>query len=506
MRIIIVGAGVGGLAAAIRLQAAGHRVSVLEKNECVGGRLNLLEVEGYRFDTGPTLLLMKDVVEELFRAAGRDLRDYLDLQRMQTNYRIRFADGSVLDATPDADLMMEQLERFEQGAGARFGRFLQRAGRNYRVARARFVERNFYNFFQFVTPINLYYLLRTGALQPLFQQTRRYFEDERLRLAFTFQTMYLGNSPLDAPAIYSLLPYTELEEGIWYPRGGMYELARALARLAQELGAVIRTGCEVTGLRLARGRVTGVRTSAGEELEADLVVVNEDLPAAYQSLLPPEVRPEMSDRRLRRLTYTPGAYLLFLGMDRTYPDLLHHNVFLAADFRRNFAEIFAKKTLPLDPSLYIAAPARSDPTVAPSGCDSLYVLVPVPHLSVGIDWQRDEPAFRERVLQKLEALGVTDLRRHARVIRSLTPPEMGARYNLACGSAFGLSHDFRQVGFFRPANRARRVANLYFVGASTAPGTGIPMVMLGARMVSERIAREQRQSTESAHAIAASIP
>jgi phytoene desaturase len=492
MRIVIIGGGIGGLATAVRLQHAGHRVLVLEKNDALGGRCNQIRVDGFSFDTGPTLLLMKDVVEELFRSAGRDANDYLHLRRMPVNYRITFADGSVLDATPDHEAMALQLECFEPGAGERYDGFLRSAGLNYRVARERFVERNFYNLFQFATPINLYYLLRTGALRPLFKQTRRYFRDERLRLALTFQTMYLGNSPLDAPSIYSLLPYTELEEGIWFPEGGMYELVQQIARLARELGVEIRTGCEVTSLCLRQQQVTGVRTRGGEEFDADLVVANTDLPQAYRDLLPAELRPEMSDARLERLRYTPSAYLLFLGSDRIYPQLLHHNVFLAGDFRCNFAEIFDERVLPSDPSLYVAAPCRSDASLAPAGMENLYVLVPVPHLSDDIDWQRDEPAFRERVYAKLESLGLDDLRKHVRVERSMTPLDMAARYNLARGSAFGLSHDFRQVGFFRPANRSRLIKNLYFVGASTVPGTGIPMVILGSRLVSERIEREQK--------------
>lgn len=492
MRIVIIGGGIGGLATAVRLQSAGHRVLLLEKNETLGGRCNQLQVDGFTFDTGPTLLLMKDVVEELFQSAGREARDYLRFRRMDVNYRITFADGSVLDATPDHDAMAAQLERFEAGAGSRYDGFMRAAGLNYRVARERFVERNFYNLFQFATPINLYYLLRTGALRPLFKQVRRYFSDDRLRLALTFQTMYLGNSPLDAPSIYSLLPYTELEEGIWFPEGGMYELTTQIARLAQELGAEIRIGCEVTALSLSGAHVSGVRLASGEEVDADLVVANEDLPQAYRDFLPEALRPEMSDARLQRLHYTPSGYLMFLGSDRIYPQLLHHNVFLSGDFRRNFAEIFDEGVLPSDPSLYVAAPTRSDPSLAPPGKESLYVLVPVPHLGEHIDWTRDEPAFRERVYAKLEALGLTDLRRHVCVEHTMTPLDMASRYNLARGSAFGLAHDFNQVGYFRPANRARRVKNLYFVGASTVPGTGIPMVILGSRLVSERIEREQK--------------
>jgi phytoene desaturase len=491
MRTIIIGAGAGGLATAIRLQHAGHQVTVLERNPTVGGRANRWEQDGFIFDTGPSLLLMPDVYHELFQSAGRKLEDYVDLVRVSPNYRVNFADGTSFDATPDLDALACALDRIEPGAGARLPAFMADGGYKYRVARERFISRNFLHPFQFITPRNLVELVRTGALKNLFRHAGRFFSDERLRLAFTFQTMYLGISPLQAPAIYELLPYTELADGIWFPRGGVYELMLAMRRLAEELGAEVRACADVTGLVVSSNRVRGVRLRDSSVLDADIVVCNGDLPFTYRTLVPGRLRPDFPDRKLARMRYTASAYMLYLGVDRQYEQLLHHNVYFARDYRANFDAIFKSYTLPSEPSLYVCAPTRTDPSLAPAGCDQIYVLVPVPHLGRGpVDWNRDEPAFRDRVLDRLERLGLADLRKHLVVQRSFTPLEWRSTYNLARGAAFGLGHDFMQVGYLRPGNRAKRIPNLYFVGASTVPGTGVPLVILGSGLTTQRILAE----------------
>lgn len=491
-RTVVIGAGVGGLATAIRLQRAGHRVTVLERNATVGGRANVWQCDGYRFDTGPSLLLMPDVYRELFHAAGRCLDEYVELVQITPNYRLHFEDGASLEAATDPRAMAAALDRIERGAGARLPAFMADAGYKYRAARERFISRTFTNPAQFVTPRNLVELLRTGALRNLFRHAGRYFRDERLRLALTFQSMYLGISPLDAPAIYALLPYTELAEGIWFPRGGIYALILAMRRLAEELGVEIHTGAEAVALDIAGGRVHSVGLCDGRTIPAGVVVANADLPSAYRRLVPEHLRPDFPDRKLAGMRYTASAYMLYLGVDRTYAQLGHHNVFLAGDFRANFDAIFRDYTLPERPSLYVNVPSRTDPTFAPPGCDAIYVLVPVPHMQRGaIDWRRDEPAFRARVLDRLEQVGLCDLRRHIAVARAFTPLDWQQTYHLAYGSAFGLGHDFRQIGYFRPGNRAKKIANLYFAGASTVPGTGVPLVIIGSRLVAERILREQ---------------
>ncbi|MCL6650060.1 MAG: phytoene desaturase, partial [Chloroflexi bacterium] len=358
-KVLIIGAGIGGLALAIRLQGAGYRVTLVEQNEHVGGRANVIRDQGFVFDTGPTLLLMVDVLHELFACAGRGLTDYLDLVRLQPNYRVHFADGTFLDLTSDLPAQIAQLSRFTDRPAERLLGYLADAAYKYRVARERFVERSFRSLAEFATPANLVEVVKTGTLGNLYQHVSRYFDDERLKIAFTFQTMYLGISPHDAPAIYALLPYTELAEGIWYPRGGIYQLVEALVRVARELGVRIATGTRVRRVLVEGRRAVGVETVQGVPLQADLIVSNVDLPTTYRELLPPAARGRFSDRALDHLRYTSSAVLLYLGVDRRYDQLLHHNVFLAADPRRNFEEIFRQGEPP--PGGASSAPSGQGP-------------------------------------------------------------------------------------------------------------------------------------------------
>lgn len=488
--LVIVGAGVGGLAAAIRLRSQGHEVTVLEKNATPGGRCNRLQGGGFTFDSGPTLLLMPDVVQELFASSGADWRDYLELVRLRPNYRLAFGDGSSLELGHPPAETAARLEALEPGAGVAYQAFLQAARFRYTVARQLFVERNFRHPLEFATLPNMQALLATRALRPLWRDMRRYFRDERLQLAFSFQTMYLGMSPLDAMAIYALLPSTELEDGIWYPRGGLYTLVEALVRRLQALGGVLETQHEVRQVLLEGGRAVGVELVDGQRLAADAVVVNADLPYAYAALLPRSARHPLTRLRHRHLRHGASAFMLYLGTDCRYPQLLHHNVLFARDVAANFTAIFQHQTLPEEPSIYVNVASATDPTVAPAGGEAIYVLVPAPCLG-RVDWSTAAAPLREHVVDLLEQrMGLTDLRRHVVFERMFTPEDWRTTYHLDHGSAFGLAHNFLQVGYMRPANRSRRVAGLYFVGASTVPGGGLPMVMLSARLAAERIAED----------------
>jgi len=484
---VIVGAGLGGLATAIRLQSSGWRVTILEKNAEVGGRCSILRAGDYTFDMGPTLLLMRDVLDDLFRSAGRRLEDYLELVRVHPNYRVHFGDGSSIEFSSDYGRMREQLDSLEPGAGRAFDRYLADAGYKYHVSRERFVERNFLHWNHFATPTNLYYLFATNTLRKLSRHAARYFRDPRLIDAFTFQTMYLGLAPSHAPSVYSLLPYTELEEGIWFPRGGMYRLPQALERLARELGVEIRLNQSVQRIEIDGAEARGVVLESGEVVRSDAVVANADLPYVYESLLPARAQSHAHRWRMDHLNFGSSAFLLYLGLDREYPHLNHHDVFLSADTRENFDAIFRRFELPRNPSFYLCTPSRTDRTLAPAGGEALYVLVPVPRLSREIDWNKERAGFRDVILGRLEESGLPDIRRHIRYERVYTPQDFVTDYNVARGSAFGISHTFSQVGYMRPSNKAPGIANLFFVGASTQPGGGIPMVIIGSRLTAERM-------------------
>ncbi len=488
---MIVGAGIGGLATAMRLQATGRfQVTLLEKNATVGGRANIWEQGGYRFDTGPSLLLMTDVYRDLFQACGADFDALVPLVKMEPNYAVHFGDGSCLEMSSDLPRMVANLERIEPGAASGYYRFLGDARAKYRIGRAEFVEKNFIRATDFFTLPNLRRLRQLNALDKLYAHVSRFFTDDRLRQAFSMQSMYLGLSPYDAPAVYALLAYTELaEDGLYYPQGGIYRLPQAMREVAQGLGVDIQTGRTVTEIVTAGGRARGVCVG-GEMLAADIVVSNADLPYTYTNLLA-ERPARYEEASWQKQAFTASAFMLYLGTDKLYSGLRHHNFFLSHDYRRNFDEIFRAKVPPRDPSLYVNCPARTDPSVAPPGGDNLFVLVPVPYLTPQQTWGDAQVAqFKERVYRQLEARGLTDLRAHVVVERVVTPHDWQAQYNLKYGAAFGLSHGIMQVGWFRPPNKAPHVDNLYFVGASTVPGTGVPLVCLGAKLVCERIAAD----------------
>jgi phytoene desaturase len=494
---LIAGGGVGGLATAIRLANAGYAVTVLEKNSTVGGRANTIDSDGFHFDTGPTLLLMPDVYRELWASAGAKFDDYVQIEQMVPNYKITFEDGLKLTVTPDLEELERELETIEPGAGAGLRKYMEQAGTNYRVSRDHFVERNFLSLAQFAHPKNLGLLLKTRALNNLFKEAGRYFKDDRLKLAFTFQSMYLGDAPTDSMSIYSLLPYTELAEGIWYPRGGIYQLIAGMEKFARELGVTIETNAKVVEIETEGRTATGARMADGRLIRADVVVSNVDLPTTYNRLLSREARKPYSARKLRRLKYTASTFMLYLGVNREYPDLAHHNVLFAEDFNENFDAIFGKqRRLPGTPSLYVNASSRTDPTVAPAGSEAIYVLVPVSNMEADTDWRAEGKRFRDLVVERLEKTLMPDLSKHIVFEAQKTPLDWMQEFALARGATFGLSHGFTQVGYFRPQNKAKQVDNLYFVGASTVPGAGVPMVIIGSRLVTERILDDWGQSGE----------
>jgi phytoene desaturase len=487
----VIGAGVGGLAAAIRLRTMGFEVEVFEKNAVIGGRMGRLRGSGFTFDTGPTLLLMTDVYRELFEFAARKLDDYVELMPLSPNYRVRFGDGDSMVVSRSLPELVSELERIEPGVTPRFYRFLEDSCLKYRIGRKEFVERDFESAGDFFGVRNLHLLMKAGAVNNYYRSVSKFFRTDKLRQAFSFQTMYLGLSPFEAPAVYALLPYTELaEDGLWFPRGGMYSLVEGLGRLAGELGVRIHLRSTVEKILVTKARATGVRVD-GEEVGADAVLANADLPYVYRSLLPESALKDFRMRSLGRLKYTASAFMLYLGLGRDYDHLLHHNVYLSKDYRQNFESIFRRGRLPADPSFYTNVASRTDSDAAPEGMAALYVLVPVPHLGPGVDWEREAEPFKERVYFLLEEkAGMEDIRQRIVFEKVRTPVDWKRDYNLEEGAAFGIGHGISQVGYFRPPLASRSVGGLYFVGASTHPGTGVPLVTIGARLAAERMGRE----------------
>jgi phytoene desaturase len=483
----VIGAGLGGLAAAIRLRHLGYEVTVLERHAVPGGRCGLWESEGFRFDTGPTLLLMVEYLQALFHDVGRPLGAYLDLVQLDPNYRVHYPDGRTLDVTSRLNTMLQEVERIEPGAGPGLLRFLAATSQLYRAGLDGFVDRNVHHRRDFLSLRNALLLLRGGALRRLERLVGRFFRSEALRHTFSFQSLYLGLSPFEAPAIYGLLPYTEVAGGLYFPRGGMHALPRALARLAGEMGVRFRYRTEVAGLEREAGRVAAVRLADGDRLPADLVLANADLPYVYRTLLD-EPLP-----RAERMSYSCGAFLMYLGVRRRYPALPHHTLVVPPDLRGACTDIFAHHRIPPAPPYYVCNPSKTDPSLAPPGCENLYVLVPVPSQAAGreIDWAVEGPRLERDMLLRLERFGLPGLREHLVTSRTFTPADFTTAFSATRGEAFGLAHGLDQVGYLRPHNRHPMYRNLYFVGQSTHPGCGIPMVLISARLVAERMREEQ---------------
>jgi phytoene desaturase len=483
LKVAVVGAGVGGLAAAARLAHAGFDVHVFEKQPGPGGRCGQLRLSGFTFDIGPTILLMPEVLRRTFEAVGKKLEDYLVLERCHPNYKVHFHDGTRLTLGSDMEALCLDLERLVPGSSLGFLSFLALSGRMYHTSLERFVLRNFDGPAQFLSPSNLAQLLRLRAFRSLASVVRGFVQDSRLQAALTFQTMYLGMSPYEAPAVYGLLPYSEMGVGVYFARGGLYSLPLALEQLAMEQGARFHYCAEVRRILSSPTNVHGLELQDGMRVEADLVLCNADLPWAYRTLL------DASHTRLARagqLRYTSSGYILYLGVGHPVAGLGHHSVFLGKGYRDSFEDIFHRHRVPEDPSFYVAVPNRSDASLAPAGKDSVYALVPVPHRHPGIDWAQEGPRLRAKVLSRLAREGYP-LEPDIEVERAATPDDWETSFHLENGSAFGLSMDLRQIGPFRPSNQDPRLRNLFFVGASTAPGTGLPTVMVSAELVVERM-------------------
>jgi phytoene desaturase len=486
--VIVIGAGIGGITAATHLTREGFHVTVLEKNAHPGGRCDRFSREGHHFDTGPTLFVMPLLYEAEFRSLGTSLRERLQLQRVDPTYHLVFDDGSQLALTSDMNLMQEQLEAIQPGSFSGLLRYLQEGERHYQHAMDRLITRSFRKASDFFSFQNLDLIFRLKPLSNHYRNMSAYFDDPRLKTAFTFQDIYMGLSPSEAPATFSMLPYTELAHGVWYPKGGMYSIVEALMDLARQVGVEFIFNTPVERIDANATHARGVHLADGSHLEADVVLANADLPYVYKNLLPQDGIAEA----LSRKRFSSTVISFFWGVDKTYENIGAHTLFLADDYLESFARINQEPGLPVNPILYIHAPARLDPSMSPQGQDTLTAIVPVGHLSENGEqnWGLQLDKAREHVFRRLRALGISDFEAHIKLEVTYTPPAWQKRYNLVKGSIHGLSHTLDQMTYFRPSNRHARYENLYFVGASTHPGTGIPTTMISGRLASERIRDE----------------
>lgn len=486
---LVIGAGIGGIAVAAHLARRGLRVTVLEKNSRPGGRCDTFSRGGHEFEVGPTLFIMPHLFEAEFKALGSSTREMLELQRVDPTYRLVFDDGSGLSLTSDLKRMHDQLEAIEPGSFNGFLRYLDEGNRHYDIATEKLVNRNFRTAGEFFSLQNVPLVQQVKPLVPHYANMGQYFKSPRLKAAFTFQDVYMGLSPFEAPATFSMMSYTELAHGAWYPKGGMYQVVEALVTLARQAGVEFEFEASVERIEVNGNVANGVRLTDGRHLGADVILANADLPYVYNELLPD--RPLADEMRRKRFSCSTVSF--FWGVDQPYLQLGPHTLFLADDYRENFTSIIRDLDLPKNPSLYLHAPTRLDPSKAPAGQETLIAIVPVGHLSENgeQDWESLRDQAREAVFKRLVLLGITDLQAHLKFEVSYNPLSWRKRYNLMKGATHGLSHNLLQLGYLRPHNRHARYGNLYFVGASTHPGTGVPTALVSARLAAERIMEEQ---------------
>lgn len=485
--VIVIGAGIGGITAAIHLAKQGMRVTVMEKNARPGGRCDRISRDGHHFDTGPTLLVMPLLYESEFAALGASFREVLTLERVDPTYHLVFDDGSQLALTSDLENLYAQLEAIAPGSFDGLLRYLKEGCRHYHLGMEKLVKRDFRHASDFFQLQNLPLLYQLKPLVKHYDNMGNYFNEPRLKAAFTFQDVYMGLSPFEAPATFSMMPYTELAHGVWYPKGGMYQVVEALMTLARQAGVEFIFNTPIERIDVEGKRVRGV-IAGGKPIAAGIVLANADLPYVYQQLVP---RDEQATK-LDHMRYSCSVISFFWGVDKLYEKLPPHILFLADDYRENFDSIIRDLDLPVNPSLYLHAPARLDASMAPNGQDTLIAIVPVGHMSAqgNQDWVAIRDQARAHVFRRLRLLGITDLAQHIKFEINLTPLSWRKRYNLARGSTHGLCHNLTQLGYFRPDYRHPKYENLYFTGASTRPGTGMPTAMVSGRQCATRILQD----------------
>ncbi|MGG5817628.1 phytoene desaturase family protein [Falsiroseomonas sp. HW251] len=490
-RIAIVGAGPGGLAAAMLLAASGARVTVYERDPVVGGRTRTLTTEdGYSFDLGPTFFLYPRILKEVFQRCGAELESEVDLRRLDPQYRLVFehAGGQTqLDCSSDLERMEAELAKFAPGDAKGLRTFMAENRAKLEVFRP-VLERAFEGPLDMVKWDMIRALPKLRPWSTVDKDLARHFRDPRVRLAFSFQTKYLGMSPFRCPSLFTILSYLEYDHGIFHPIGGCGAVSSAMARVAERLGAEIRLDTPVDRIAFEGTRAKGVEV-AGRRHDADAVVVNGDFAHAIPRLIPASLRKTWPDRKIEKANYSCSTFMLYLGLDRPCPELAHHTVLLSEGYQENIAQI-ERGTIPDVPSMYVQHAGATDPTLAPEGHTALYVLVPVPNLLKQPDWPAQTARYREVALDRLQALGLPDLRPHIRYEKIVAPQDWRDDYAVGYGATFNLSHELPQMLYFRPGNRFRDVEGVYLVGGGTHPGSGLPVIYEGARITANLLSKD----------------
>ena len=487
-RVVIVGAGLGGLSCALHLAASGRDVTVVEREPVPGGRAGRLSVSGYEFDTGPTVLTAPELIAEPLSVVGEKLDDWLSLTPLDPAYRAYYPDGSTLDVITDPARMAQEIDRVcGPGEADGYLRFVDFARELWRLERDDFIARNLDSPFDLLRP-TLLKLFLLGGFRSLGSKIGEFFKDPRTRRIFSFQALYAGVAPQRALALYAVISYLDSVAGVHFPRGGMHAVPLALAGAADKHGVTFRYNTTVTRVETHFGRARAVHTAAGERMAADVVVLNADLPAAYRDLLPASLAP----RRIARLRHSPSCVVLHLGSTQRYSKIAHHNIHFGREWTGTFDDVIRRGRLMRDPSLLVTNPTRTDPGLAADGREVYYVLAPVPHLRAGgldaTSWRDGGlgDRYAAELIATLEARGYRGLGSSIEVSHVVTPADWAAA-GYAAGTPFASAHTFGQTGPFRPGNLHPSLSNVVFVGSGTQPGVGVPMVLVSGKLAAQRV-------------------
>ena len=486
-KIVVIGSGFAGLSAACHLAADGFDVTVLEKNAVPGGRARKYEAEGFVFDMGPSWYWMPDVFEQFFARFGKKVADYYELRRLDPSYVVWFGENDRMDVPANMPALESMFERYEPGSAASLRKFLSEAAYKYKVGMNEFVHKPGDSVWEFADWRIAASLFRLQMFTPLSKHVRRFFQNEKLRQLLEFPVLFLGATPWKTPALYSLMNYADMALGTWYPMGGMYKIVDAMVSLAKELGVTIETNREVAHIYVPNGHATKVITQQGFEYPADVVVGSADYHHIDTQLLGSHAR-NYSDKYWQSRTMAPSSLLYYIGVNKRLQNLEHHNLFFDADFGRHAMEIYEHPQWPSKPLFYVSAPSKTDPSVAPEGCENLFLLIPV---APGLE---DTPEVRERyyhlTMERLERLTGQNIREHAVYKRSFAHADFVADYHAFKGNAYGLANTLLQTAFLKPKMRSRRVKNLFYTGQLTVPGPGVPPSLISGQVVSKEIAKQ----------------
>lgn len=486
MKTIIVGGGFGGLAAAALLARQGADVTLLEKNASVGGRARVWRQDGFTFDMGPSWYLMPEVFERFFEAAGARRSDYFDLQKLDPYYRVFFSPDERVDITPDIEQTRATFESFEPGGAKKLDRYLDQARYKYDVAVGEFLYREYRSVGQFLNRRLLTEGARLNVFSSLDRFVSRYFGDRRAKQILQYAMVFLGSSPKNAPALYSIMSHVDLNLGVYFPRGGMASLVEGMKRLAVETGVEILTDHEVTAIDVSGSQAKVLRTKHGD-YPADIVLINADYHHAETQLLPRDSR-TYSDRYWRRRTLAPSMFVVYLGLSKKLRSVTHHNLYFSDPWEEHFDQIFTHPEWPARPSYYVSCASYDDDAVAPEGKENIFFLVPVAPGLADTDEIRER--YADRVITHFEKLTGEEITPHVEIRRIFSHRDFAADYNAYQGSALGLAHTLRQTAVFRPSHRSKRVKNLFYSGQYTHPGIGVPMALISSQVICEQIGKE----------------